>query len=226
MIFLGDIHGNFNVLVSFIRRKETNKHINLIQVGDFGAGFNPDFTADLSYINDLFEENNATLYVIRGNHDNPNFFNGDYIYSNVKLLPDYTVLNIEGKNILFVGGAISIDRVYRKENINWWFNEYFTLDIDKLTQIEKKIDIIVTHSAPNIAPPVDFNDLVRHYSKSDHKLLNELIDERSRIFEMYKLLKTKHNPTHWFYGHFHSSNIFRYETTDFVLLNIDQFYEL
>ncbi|NCW12503.1 MAG: VCBS repeat-containing protein [Chitinophagia bacterium] len=36
---------------------------------------------------------------------NPDFFNGNYNYSNLKLLKDYTILNIDGHNFLFIGGA-------------------------------------------------------------------------------------------------------------------------
>ena len=87
----------------------------MIQVGDFGAGFRKDFLDDMLYLNDVLNEYNVTLYVIRGNHDDPKFFNGNHNWGNLKLLKDYTVLDLEGKKILLIGGAISIDRGNRIE---------------------------------------------------------------------------------------------------------------
>jgi hypothetical protein len=54
--------------------------------------------------------------MIRGNHDDPYYFNNKvFSYSNVELLEDYTILTVGNDNILCVGGAISIDRLYRLE---------------------------------------------------------------------------------------------------------------
>jgi hypothetical protein len=54
------------------------------------------------------------------------------LLTNIKLIKDYTVLNLEGNNILFIGGAISVDRKSRMTKhqkkdfdqvetiIDWW----------------------------------------------------------------------------------------------------------
>jgi UDP-2,3-diacylglucosamine pyrophosphatase LpxH len=72
----------------------------------------------LEDLNEQLKKKNITMYAIRGNHDNPAFFKGDHILSNLKLLPDYTVLDLEGKKILLVGGAVSVDRVPRLTEMN------------------------------------------------------------------------------------------------------------
>ena len=111
MIFVGDLHGNWGHLKWAIKQKQL-KDENIIQVGDFGVGFSS-YEHDmekLQQLNDFLKEKNITLYVWRGNHDNPYFFDGTVNMTNLKLLPDYTLTIIEGKGVLGVGGATSIDR--------------------------------------------------------------------------------------------------------------------
>ena len=118
ILLIGDIHGNFN----YLKHQITQKNITdctIIQVGDFGIGFtNRDNDIEtLKNLNDFLMGQNITMLAIRGNHDNPDFFKGDIEFTNLKLLPDYTTLNLEGNNFLFIGGAISVDRTARiKEN--------------------------------------------------------------------------------------------------------------
>ena len=197
----------------------------MIQLGDFGAGFSPDFLDDMEYLNEHLFEYNVTLYVIRGNHDNPKFFNGKYNWSNLKLLKDYTVLDLEGKKILLIGGATSIDRNHRTENISWWSDEIFRLDIKKIKKL-KDIDIVVTHTTPNFANPISLNSLVLLFAQDDSNLISDLTFERSELKRLYDILSENNEIKHWFYGHFHNTNTEEYNNTTFNLLGIDEFYDL
>jgi Icc-related predicted phosphoesterase len=225
MIFLGDIHGNFQTIVNFTRREQSDVVKHLIQLGDFGAGFSLTFLDDMVYLNQLLFESNTILYVIRGNHDNPAYFNGDYVWSNLKLLKDYTVLNIEGYNVLFVGGAISIDRVIRKPGISWWEDEVFVYNENMINSVGD-VDIVVTHNSPDMVFPKKFNQLVYSFANYDPNLLNDLRLERQNIRLMYELLSAKCNLKYWFYGHFHTSKTITYNNTIFKVVGIDQFYHL
>jgi predicted phosphodiesterase len=225
MFILGDIHGNFNQIVNFCRRNESKQPINLIQLGDFGAGFSPDFLDDMEYLNEYLFEHNVTLYVIRGNHDDPKFFNGNYNWSNLKLLKDYTVLDLEGKKILLIGGATSIDRNSRTENISWWSDEIFHLDVQKIKEL-KNIDIVITHTAPNFVNPVSFNSLVLFFAKYDINLLRDLEDERNNVKIIYDILSENNKIEQWFYGHFHDTSTEEHNNTTFDLLGINEFYYL
>ena len=225
MVILGDIHGNFNLIVNFCRKNESKQPINLIQLGDFGAGFSPDFLDDMEYLNEHLFEYNVTLYVIRGNHDDPKFFDGKHNWSNLKLLKDYTVLDLEGKKILLIGGATSIDRNHRTENISWWSDEIFRLDIKKIKKL-KDIDIVVTHTTPNFANPISLNSLVLLFAQDDSNLISDLTFERSELKRLYDILSENNEIKHWFYGHFHNTNTEEYNNTTFNLLGIDEFYDL
>ena len=55
------------------------------------------------------------LILMRGNHDNPDYFENRLIdYPRMKTIPDYCVIQFSGNNILCIGGAVSIDREYRE----------------------------------------------------------------------------------------------------------------
>ena len=223
---LGDIHGDFQKLYM---KAMAVTDTTIIQVGDFGAGFKKRerFDEDMYDINKRLVKNNNQLLVIRGNHDDPAYFDGTYNFSNIEFLKDYTVRNIEGRNYLFVGGAISIDRIIRKSGVEYWPDEKFVLDLDKINAIDENIDVVIAHSSPSFCQPVHFNELVWWYVAQDPSLHNELLQERKDFEEMYNALKENgHTLEYWFNGHFHFNAEELIQDTNFILLTINQFYEL
>ena len=224
---LGDIHGNFEMIFKWIAKYDIKDSI-IIQVGDFGRGFQSNEEDRLKRLNDKLIKENIILYAIRGNHDDPFFFDSDGVtseLSNIFLLRDYVVLDLDGRKILCVGGAISIDRKVRTLNSSYWVDENFVLDVDKL-ETYKDIDYVITHSAPTFCPPVEFTDIVYSYCSIDPGLYQELPRERHDIKIMYDVLKKNNKILKWYYGHYHFSDIFKYEDTDFILLNINEFKEI
>jgi len=240
VLILGDIHGNFNFLKHQINTKNITD-CSIIQVGDFGIGFtyleNDENT--LMNLNDFLSEFNITLYVIRGNHDNPIFFTGNHQYSNLKLLPDYTTLNIEGYNFLFIGGAISIDRTQRiKENNSnirygsrkrcYWEGE----SLEYKPEITKKIrgiDFLITHTAPDWCEPnnkLGFGSFVDDWAKYDSKLIGDLSFERNQMTNIFIDLFENNKIKKHFYGHFHKSYFDTHNDVDHHLLDINEFYTL
>jgi Icc-related predicted phosphoesterase len=188
MIFLGDTHGNWNILFYRIIQRDI-RDVTIYHVGDIGIGFTKPVNEmnNLTKYNEDFKERNIIFYGIRGNHDDPKYFDGSIDMSNLKLLPDYTVVEIEGKNVLGVGGAVSIDRVprMRDDAINikygsskrcWWEGERFKLDIDK-AQAMRDIDIVVTHTAPEFCTPMNFEGfppIVERFASDDLELKSDL----------------------------------------------------
>jgi DNA repair exonuclease SbcCD nuclease subunit len=213
------------------------KNSYLIQVGDFGIGFN-DRIHDVAILEDLngfLRERNCVMYVIHGNHDNPSFFDGDINFDCLKLLPDYSVINLKGwGNILLIGGAISIDRVYRVEEarsgtkVYWWKDEKVIFDPVKLESI-KDIDIVVTHTAPDYCYPdnrMGFPPIVTGFVKYDPNLLIELNEERSLMTQIFDLINKNSKVKTHLYGHFHSSRKEIHNDTEHILLGINEMYEI
>lgn len=235
MFLIGDVHGytldrkygkrGFDYLLKLVEDDLQNS--NIIQVGDFGM------TNDINRMNNFLNELNKLLvrvgskmYVIRGNHDNPVFWDGTYIYSNLELVPDYETRVIEDKKILFIGGAISIDR---KDRIihggAYWVDEKFVLDKDKLKTYEG-VDIVVTHTAPRFAYPQTIGGIVLEYTKDDPTLMQELGLERAEMTMAYDVLKNNNKITNWVYGHFHTNRVTMHEDVEFRLVSILDVYHL
>lgn len=230
IIAVGDLHGRLDLLIQTVLKTDL-KDVNFIQVGDFGLGFQTieDDETMLSGLNDFFQSRNIFLFSIRGNHDNPIFWREEkFKFSNIKLVPDYTVLTVENKNILFVGGAISIDRIIRREGRNWWPDEIFNFDEEKLKSLNlQNLNYVVTHSAPQFAHPRSFNSLVYNYTAIDPNLEADLLKERQEITKFYDYLN--HNgftPSLYIYGHFHQSYREQIDDTEFILVGINEFLPL
>lgn len=235
IIFCGDIHGNTDKVISYIKQYDL-RDCTIIQVGDFGIGFELPAKEQrrLDFLNKPLKLRNINLKVIRGNHDNKHYFLGqqEYKKSNIELLKDYSILNIDNLNILCVGGAISVDRKPckefnwkgRKEGVDYWKNEVFLLDEEKISSM-KDIDIVATHSSPDFCTPREKSGIM-HFLKSDPELLKDVDEERDNHTKMYNILKDNGcKIDSWFYGHFHFYNKEIINNTKFILLDINQFVE-
>lgn len=226
--FLGDIHGAVNDLAVHV---DVYLDIGdtLIQVGDFGIGFFKRFKDDLHQIDSWLESDNKKVYVVRGNHDNPKYFDGTFNeFKNIIFVKDYSVLDVENKKILCVGGGISVDRIARTVGTNYWLDEKFFFDKEKIKNI--KPDIVVTHTCPSFIPPIGvdapiINGYVQHEIKVGRNLKRELLDERNDVSKLYRNIN-KENLTHWFYGHFHQHFNTIYENINFIGLDIKELYSI
>lgn len=229
---LGDLHGNFKALQQALKKQKIQQAA-IIQVGDFGVGY-ASFLKDLKAmekLNAVLKALDSTLFVMRGNHDNPGYFSGEapraLDQSHITFVADYTVLKINQLNFLLVGGAISIDRKAQVVGKNYWKEEVLLYDETKIKTLSN-IDVVVTHSAPDFAPPFKFNDLVLTFAKNDPQLIDDLREERATLTEMYWCLKngSGNRLSHWFYGHFHTPQQFLYENTQMVLVGINELVQL
>lgn len=227
---LGDIHGSYNVIVQWITRSNIENAF-IIQVGDFGVGFRNPSHEDvlLDQLNQILNSRNIQLYAMRGNHDDPSCFGPikEFEKSNLHFVEDYTILELEGIRILCVGGAISIDRTYRKKDIppSWFPDEVFVLNEEKLLGM-KNIDVVITHSAPSFCHPVGWNQLVHDWADVDPGLHSELPKERKDLDRMHEILVKENKITNWIYGHYHFSHTEKHGEINFTLLGIGEFKEL
>ena len=168
-IFLtGDLHGNIDIqkLNSklFALGLELTKDDYLIILGDCGLVWDLDENnAEEQYWIKWLNNKPWTTLFVDGNHENFNRlkdypveeWNGGKIHkiaSSIYHLMRGQVFNLYGKKFFTFGGAISIDRGFRKENISWWRDELPTVEeynyaIQKAQEI-KEVDYILTHTCP------------------------------------------------------------------------------
>ena len=114
VVVSGDIHGDFNRLVFKMCVQYQMRDTLLIVAGDCGFGFESrNSYEDMAKRNSkrLSEANNWIVFV-RGNHDNPAYFDGEtFHHRRMMCVPDYSIIQACSHTILCVRGGISIDRV-------------------------------------------------------------------------------------------------------------------
>lgn len=233
VVFVGDPHSSFKEL---FERINTYHNTCFIVLGDSNIGMNiktDQVNALFSYLeyfnnrNKELEEKGNMLYIMRGNHCNPAFFEKELVkFSNLKTVKDYSIININEQNFLFIGGGISLNRKDLALDMTYWIDEKVVFKDDVLRDL-RNIDFVCTHTTPNFCKPLGINsDIVRHYCSLDSKLYIELLEERYLITRIFDILNQNNKIKGHFYGHFHYSFQEKINETMHVLLNIMEFRSL
>lgn len=212
MIFVtGDTHGGegYNGISDMSKlntrefpvQKELTKKDYLIICGDCGIVFYGN-KADKYWINWLENKRFTTLFV-DGNHENfdllEQYEEVDMFGSKVHKISETVyhlmrgrVYHIDGMKVFTMGGALSSDRRYLKNGEqSWWdreipSNEEFNRGFEELEGVDYRVDLIVTHEAPDkvidTTKPYIGHNIVSNYLESIRDKVN------------FKL---------WCYGHHH-----------------------
>ena len=239
VVVCGDIHCDFLTLVGrmclFL-----NMHDTLVIVaGDCGFGFKNEL-----YYKEIFQciekhliKHNCWIAMVRGNHDDPSYFSEKKMsHRRFCTIPDYSVIEACGHNILCVGGAISIDRTSRFEDMDndpdeicYWPDEVVRYDAQKVQTITDsgiKIDAVVTHTAPSFCEFITKKGL-EEWMEVDPDLEVDCYNERKQLDELYSHLRRDGHPLrYWYYGHFHHSWNSEIDGVLFRMLNIAELHEL
>jgi len=207
---VGDLHGEFGALNKLINKKHPD---GILACGDFGwfPHWHGKRISELDYDRRRFNQyalknKECVVHWCDGNHehhediqnrlkidpDGPHEFVGPNVFyhrrGSVLTLPD-------GRTVLFFGGADSIDKHKRVEGSDWWRDELPTMrDFrymeEVVASLNKKIDIVVSHTAPAV--------FIEELGKARHsgKVKDSTIDFLNFILEEYR-------PSLWYFGHFH-----------------------
>lgn len=250
IVICGDIHGDFNLLVNKICVQYQMRDTLIIVAGDCGFGFEAK-----GYYDNIVKRNakrmnecNNWIVFVRGNHDNPAYFDGKaFMHKRFMAVADYSIIKACSHAILCVGGAISIDRQYRKQSWEkyvlkqkghieigpfarncYWSNEIPVFDSLALDRINETcaIDTVITHTAPSFCELQSKNGLCC-FAYEDSTLIDDVNSERSIMDLLHeKLIQQNHPITHWCYGHFHQSWHNDIDGVLFKMLDIMELYEL
>ena len=162
----GDTHGEFARVQSFCRIMETQKSDILVILGDAGINFSG-IKLDKRK-KELLEELPITIFAIQGNHDmRPSHIQScilqDYRGGKVWIDPEYPdilfardgdIFEFDGYRCLVIGGAYSVDKLYRLEHHWPWFadeqpdDEIKERAVESLRANEYKVDYVFTHTTP------------------------------------------------------------------------------
>ena len=235
LIFCGDIHGELKSLVS--NELKGIENADLIVCGDFGVGFGGPNSMNVHYaeVEKKLKEQGIVVYAVRGNHDDPSYFDGQHDYELLKFLPDHTMITLCGKKIYPVGGAVSIDidmhdRISGKSrrDINdnyirrgsrrrvWWEREV----IDEKTKgLPGYADIVVSHEAPLAFSPVPMRP---DNAEITSDTWEKVIAGRTYLNHVLNEIRM----TRWFYGHHHQSFSGHYGNVLYRGLGINELFGL
>lgn len=213
IILIGDTH-DIRITQKLIKNK-CGENYDVVFLGDGGEiGF---LSYDFEKLNNLLIEKNIRMFYLRGNHSNPRYFNSNE-YSNI-IFPKTLEKGIfpNGKTCLFVNGALSIDRNFRKVNSDYWLQEITEEFDNKDVPI---VDIVFAHDAPEC-----FNHSTKSLVKFDF-ITKDIIDDSyiqrekmTRILENSKCEK-------WFSGHFHNTLKQNENGVEYRCLDINEMLEI
>lgn len=213
IIAIGDVHGEFKEMQSKMVEimESAGEPVNFVQVGDFGLGFErPKKDHDrLTTINHFLKEKDSNLWVIRGNHDNPGFWQWGcgYEFSNIHFVPDDSVVELDGKSCYFAGGAISVDRCKRTQGIDYWKGEQYNVDNIQFP-IPYPVDILFTHDVYHpVSPFGTTSDTLKYWCEKDEELMGDIVYSQIVFKNLYDSIY-KINPNFsWYHGHYHESHV-------------------
>lgn len=157
IVVAGDTHGNTPWTLELIRQlpellPDEQPRI-LLQLGDFG--FRPR-GRDITRLSAALAVNGGILWFIDGNHDDhtqlaelPTAQNGfGWVDRRIFHLRRGHRWRWHDRAWLALGGAVSLDRIARREGTSWWPEEEITLDQAEAVIQAGRADVMVTHDCP------------------------------------------------------------------------------
>lgn len=218
IILVGDTH-SIDRFYSIIKNT-IPENSAVLHIGDCGIGFSKSDVDRLNHVNSICIKKNISAFIIRGNHDDPAYWSSDLIFSNIKLVKDYTKMVFSNDHTaLCVGGGMSVDRFDRIEGVSYWSDEITKFQPEYCA----KYDYIFMHDAPSYFNH-DTSSLKQSFSRyciADSKLLEDAAAQRETIDRIVALC----NPEKIIGGHYHNSKFETVNGITYRCLTIDEVYQ-
>jgi len=204
IIVTGDIHGDWSALNKLINHKKPKI---VLQTGDFG--YFPRLIEIRQHgIISLIERNKVNdplllkqrkypklpqgskLYFCDGNHEDHESLGlatSNEVYPNVFHMKRGSTITLpDGRIVLFMGGAESLDKDSRIQGRDWFPEEEIKDSDIRNLDLNRKIDIVISHTCPMEFDVYDFGGKERDSSRL----------ALSYILEIFR-------PSLWYFGHWH-----------------------
>lgn len=168
----------------------------------------------------------AKLYWCAGNHEDWEDLNSKgtslnpypiEVSKNIFYMPRCATLNLpDGRRVLFMGGAASTDKEYRRYRYDWYPEETIAqMDIYNLPDVS--IDIVVSHTSPSYFKSELYRDS-NDWRQNDSYWLEKFKDPSCYALDA---VYEKYRPKWWFFGHYHVSKFGSYGKCRWFALNKD-----
>lgn len=207
---IGDIHGEWEQYYANCTDAINSGCERTIQVGDFGVGFSGPYWHDRA---DEFHWD-GTHRFIRGNHDSP---------ARCKQMAGWITDGRVENDVMFIGGAYSIDWMLRTEGTSWWADEELSMEelyrlIDVYEQVKPRV--MITHDAPLDVTKEMFIQSGLAVFGHNAKLIN------TKTGTALNTMLAIHQPEEWYFGHWHHTMQYRYGRTMFHCLGIHDYVDV
>lgn len=208
----GDIHGDVYEVVNAIRKYGIQKADSILLLGDVGVNYYGDANDGLR--KHILNNTNVPVLCVHGNHEmRPETirsyyeeeWHGGIVYiqdefPNIRFAKDGEVYDFDGKKVLVIGGAYSVDKHYRlSRGLRWFPDEQASEEVKrrveaKLASLNWKVDAIASHTCPAKYIPVEMFLPGVDQSEVDRSMEDWLdtIEERTEY-------------SAWYCGHWHTN---------------------
>lgn len=205
IMVLGDVHGDWSALNKLLNRKLPDI---VLQCGDFG--YWPNFVPEASYFDIKLlrrvrrracnigprVNKGCKLMWCDGNHEDHWSLKQrktDELWPGVVYMPRGTVTKLpDGRKVMFVGGATSVDKDTRKLGVDWFPEEVISMSDYASFPPSHKVDIVISHTCPT--------QFAMRDGYHDNDCSRTAL---SSVLEYYR-------PDRWYFGHWHSNKRGRY----------------
>lgn len=229
MIYItGDTHGRFERVERFCERFGTSREDILIILGDAGINFSGGWHDRRK--KEFLESLPITIFAIHGNHEQRPYtidtykekmWHGGMVfyeeeYPDLLFGKDGEVFDLDGKQVIVMGGAYSVDKMVRlMYGYGWWPDEQPSEEIKKdverkLGELGWKVDVVLSHTTPLKYEPVEV--FLKGIDQSEvDKSTEEWLDGIEERLDYGK----------WYCGHYHTEK--KIDRVEIMFENIDAF---
>lgn len=162
--YTGDIHGGSYEIVSLCKKLRLTNEDVVVILGDAGINFFQN-ERDMQ-LKRVFSKLKPTIFCIHGNHEirpanilsyRTKTWNGGVVWyeeahPNILFARDGEVFTMDGLTHLVIGGAYSVDKLYRlARGYGWWPDEQPSDEIKRYVEqqaLGKHFDVILSHTCP------------------------------------------------------------------------------
>lgn len=192
VVLVGDTHSDATFVSNVNRFARDNEAPTVVQLGDFGHNFDRNVLASITAFLDR-DEANQWLW-LDGNHDHHDYIEEvilkdehswtspvSHFHDRMFYCPRGSTTTLGDTKVMFLGGAYSIDKEYRKAHVSWWPQEMIRpKDMENAFQNKEGVTVMFTHDVPPnaaLSPLLhDFGYKVDSASRSNRDALAAVVD--------------------------------------------------
>lgn len=224
----GDWHGSFQWTRGGLRTLGEMGVKHVFHAGDFSIAFNHRWPDLINISESACRRYDMKLYITPGNHENWEWINEQeydddglhWVSERVAICERNSVIQVEDRKVLSLGGATSVDRSLRVPRRSWWPEEEITagdlLTLQDVMDHVGDIDIMVCHDAPGGGTDAvqDILNIPPHLSIFPTEGIIAAGEHRKMMEAAFDIVK----PKVYVHGHFHAPDMKQVGDTLFVSL--------